>query len=67
MSVFLPVCHNLPLIPGDCDLDARNQDNETPLMKAAYYDYGEIARILLKNGKHTFLLTAKMSLEIYVF
>ena len=38
------------IISEECDVDVRNDDGETPLMKAAFYDYGEIARLLLKEG-----------------
>ena len=35
-----------------CDLEIKNKKGETALMISAFYDYADIAQVLLKEGKH---------------
>ena len=41
-------------VTGRCIVDAKNAKGETALMKAAFYDYNEMAKIMLTEGKFTF-------------
>lgn len=42
---------------GRCVVDAMNNRGETALMKAAFYDYGEMVRTLLKDGMYEIQFT----------
>ena len=46
------------LVSGRCIIDAANNVGETSLMRAAFYDYADIAKLLLKDGMQT---------QIYIF
>jgi len=41
------------LVSGRCIIDAANHLGETSLMRAAFYDYADIAKRLLKDGMQT--------------